>query len=307
MAAAPAARTGPDGDALGADQRSDCSSDSGSDRDSDQGDALGRADVGRGEEGPLDPGGAPSLVLFLTDLQRAIAEVGLHLAAQPILRSAPLGDGHPVLVLPGFYGDDLSTLLLRRFLRSRGYWTHGWRLGRNLGPTPEVVDGLGQRLDAIVDRHGRPASIIGWSLGGIYARELARRSPEAVRQVDHARRAVPAQPPQPDPGLRAVQALQPPARSRRPDAAAGGRPAAVAGALHRRLLPAGRHRRLAGLRGRARRDLGERGSARQPPRPGAQPVGAVGDRRPAGPAGGGLAAVRAPRVGFVTSTPLRSR
>ncbi len=164
MAASPAAGTGPD-------------------EGPDQGDALGRADVGRGEEGPHDPGGAPSLVLFLTDLQRAIAEAGLHVAAQPILRTAPAGDGHPVLVLPGLYGDDLSTLLLRRYLRGKGYWTHGWRLGRNIGPTPEVVEGLGQRLDAVVDRHGRPASIIGWSLGGVYARELARRSPEAVRQV----------------------------------------------------------------------------------------------------------------------------
>lgn len=146
-------------------------------------DRLGRADVGRGAEGPADPGGAPPLLLFLTELQRALTEVALHVAAQPILRAAPSGDGHPVLVLPGFYGDDLSTLLLRRFLRSRGYWTHGWRLGRNIGPTPEVVEGLGRRLDEVVQRHGRAASVIGWSLGGIYARELARRSPDAVRTV----------------------------------------------------------------------------------------------------------------------------
>ena len=88
-----------------------------------------------------------------------------------------------MLVLPGLMAADTSTRLLRRFLRRLGYHVHGWRLGRNIGPTPETVKGLGDRLDALVERHGRRISVIGWSLGGVYAREMARRRPDDVRIV----------------------------------------------------------------------------------------------------------------------------
>jgi pimeloyl-ACP methyl ester carboxylesterase len=88
-----------------------------------------------------------------------------------------------VLVLPGWLASDRSTWALRWFLRDRGYHVHGWRLGRNLGPDAKTVDGLAHRFDALRARHGRRLTLIGWSLGGIYARELARRYPDDVRQV----------------------------------------------------------------------------------------------------------------------------
>ena len=97
--------------------------------------------------------------------------------------SSAAGDRHPVLVLPGFTADDRSTMPLRWFLRGQGYWTHGWSLGSNKGPTRRVVDGLGVRLAEVHERHERPVTVIGWSLGGIYARLLARRQPEMVRSV----------------------------------------------------------------------------------------------------------------------------
>ena len=114
---------------------------------------------------------------------RAVFELGAVAAASPLLRALGRGDEHPVLVLPGFLAGDSSTAPLRSVLQSQGYWVHGWRLGRNLGPTAHVVDGLIERLHALHERHDRPVSIIGWSLGGIYARRLARRSPDLVRQV----------------------------------------------------------------------------------------------------------------------------
>jgi pimeloyl-ACP methyl ester carboxylesterase len=125
---------------------------------------------------------APS-ALFTALENRAVFELGAFMAASPLLRVVGRGDRHPVLVLPGFTASDSSTVPLRWALRSQGYWVHGWNLGRNLGPTRRVVDGLIDRLEELHGRHGRPVSIVGWSLGGIYARELARLRPDSVRQV----------------------------------------------------------------------------------------------------------------------------
>jgi pimeloyl-ACP methyl ester carboxylesterase len=88
-----------------------------------------------------------------------------------------------VLVLPGLMASDVSTGTLRRWLRSLGYPVVGWELGRNRGPTQEVVDELPRLVQRLADQHGMPVSIVGQSLGGIFARRLAQRSPREVRQV----------------------------------------------------------------------------------------------------------------------------
>jgi pimeloyl-ACP methyl ester carboxylesterase len=126
---------------------------------------------------------APPPMLFLALEGRAWLELAALLPALPALSAAPRGDGHPVLVLPGFLADDRSTRALRWFLRDRGYHAHAWRLGRNTGPAPATVTGLAERLAALHRRHRQKVSIVGWSLGGIYARELARAFPDHVRQV----------------------------------------------------------------------------------------------------------------------------
>jgi pimeloyl-ACP methyl ester carboxylesterase len=115
--------------------------------------------------------------------QRVMFEVGALAAAAPWLRMIGRGDHHPVLVLPGFMGDDASTVALRSFIRSWGYWAHGWGLGSNLGPTPDLLDGIRHRLEAVHGRHRRPVSLVGWSAGGVFARHLARAHPDRVRQV----------------------------------------------------------------------------------------------------------------------------
>ena len=132
--------------------------------------------AGRNNEGP-------SLQLYLSEPGRAAADYGLYLAARPMLQRLPAGDGHPVLVLPGLMADDASTRILRRTLRRLGYRVHGWHLGRNIGPTEACVTGMQKRIDDLSDRYAEPISLIGWSLGGIYARDLARRTPDSVRQV----------------------------------------------------------------------------------------------------------------------------
>src|SRR4051812_36289158 len=112
-----------------------------------------------------------------------MADFGLYLAARPLLPRLPQGDGHPVLVIPGLLADDTSTRILRTTLRRLGYRVHGWRLGRNIGPTEACVNGMRDRIEDLNNRYGEPVSLIGWSLGGIFARAIARRTPDSVRQV----------------------------------------------------------------------------------------------------------------------------
>jgi len=121
--------------------------------------------------------------LAATEPVRAVASFGALAAGLPLLRLAPRGDAHPVLVLPGLMAGDLSTGTLRRWLRGLGYPVVGWELGRNRGPTPEVVDGLPALVERLAREHGTAVSIVGQSLGGIFARRLAMRSPHQVRQV----------------------------------------------------------------------------------------------------------------------------
>jgi pimeloyl-ACP methyl ester carboxylesterase len=123
------------------------------------------------------------MLCFGLEFPRAVAEGALFASSGALLRLARPGDGHPVLVLPGFLADDRSTVVLRHHLRRLGHTSHSWRLGRNIGPTKAVVNGLEHRLDELAQRYGQPSSIVGWSLGGIYARELARRRPDLVRTV----------------------------------------------------------------------------------------------------------------------------
>ena len=105
------------------------------------------------------------------------------MASAPFLRLVGRGDRHPVLVMPGFTATDHSTVGLRYLMRSWGYWAHGWGLGRNVGPTHDVLAGIHDRLEALHDRHGARVSLVGWSLGGLYARYLARQMPDKVRNV----------------------------------------------------------------------------------------------------------------------------
>jgi len=98
-------------------------------------------------------------------------------------RAAPTGDGHPVLLVPGFLRGEGYMKPLQRFLGHRGYAVYGWRLGVNLGPTERALDGLERRLAEIVAREGRRVTLIGHSLGGAFARELAKQRPQDVRQL----------------------------------------------------------------------------------------------------------------------------
>jgi pimeloyl-ACP methyl ester carboxylesterase len=125
----------------------------------------------------------PSKILMLLEGRRALIEFGAFLSSLPLLNLAPKGDGHPVLVLPGLMAGDDSTLPLRKFLEGRGYTVRGWGLGLNRGLREGVWDRMLDLVREFSDLHGRKISIVGWSVGGIYARELAKVLPDRVRSV----------------------------------------------------------------------------------------------------------------------------
>ena len=126
---------------------------------------------------------APPSKLWLLLEGRAAGELATTLALRPLLKRLSRGDGHPVLLLPGFLASDLSTRPLRRFLRDLGYHAHRWELGRNLGPQGDLEERMSERLAEVHAKHRRRVSLVGWSLGGVYARALANRHTEQVRSV----------------------------------------------------------------------------------------------------------------------------
>jgi pimeloyl-ACP methyl ester carboxylesterase len=125
---------------------------------------------------------APNAWLLMLE-GRAPWEYAALLATMPWLRKLPLGDGHPVLVFPGLGAHDLTTAPLRALLDSLGYATQPWGQGFNFGPRAGVLERCEADLVELHRRHGRKVSLIGWSLGGIYARELAKLRPELTRCV----------------------------------------------------------------------------------------------------------------------------
>jgi pimeloyl-ACP methyl ester carboxylesterase len=124
----------------------------------------------------------PGLGLLLAEA-RGILELNASLLLSPVLMSAPRGDGHPVLTLPGFLASDLSMAPMRRYLKELGYDTRAWQMGRNIGGMARIRAALLDRLAQIHAETRRKVSVVGWSLGGVYARDLALRAPAMVRSV----------------------------------------------------------------------------------------------------------------------------
>lgn len=114
---------------------------------------------------------------------RAMLELGLFYAARPLMAALPKGDGHAVMTLPGFMASNSSTVPMRGMLSKLGYDAHGWDSGRNVRVDNALLGRLESQLDKLYKASGRKVSLIGWSLGGVLARELAKLHPEKVRLV----------------------------------------------------------------------------------------------------------------------------
>ena len=137
----------------------------------------------------------PRLRHSAMELGRAMLEIGSTAMLGPVFKTLPRGDGHTIITIPGFMGADGSTSQLRRFLRNRGYNAIPWGLGRNgaevrsqnledfLEHRTAMEDAIAARVEQEYLASGQKVTLIGWSLGGLYAVALAYRYPRWIRQV----------------------------------------------------------------------------------------------------------------------------
>jgi len=137
----------------------------------------------------------PKLRHSVLELSRAVMEMGSTAMLQPLMKTLPKGDGHTILTIPGFMGADGSTSQLRKLLKKRGYNAIPWGLGRNaaevrskniddfLAHRAATEEVIAQRVEEEFLASGRKLTLIGWSLGGLYAVALAHRYPQWIRQV----------------------------------------------------------------------------------------------------------------------------
>jgi len=114
---------------------------------------------------------------------RGLLEIASLPYAWPWLMQSPRGDGHPVLLLPGFMGGEDSLIGLKLFLRGRGYDVQTWGLGRNVGFRPTHASAIERKIRHMHHVSGRAVSLVGWSLGGVFAVYGAHVAPECVRSV----------------------------------------------------------------------------------------------------------------------------
>jgi pimeloyl-ACP methyl ester carboxylesterase len=130
----------------------------------------------------LRPQSAPSLSLLLGELR--VARDWANARARPVaLEMEPVGNGAPILTMPGFLAADMSMTQMRRSLNAAGFKAKRWKMGMNSGATADLFDRLDARVAYIAAAEGRAVHLVGWSLGGVFAREYAKRHPQNVASV----------------------------------------------------------------------------------------------------------------------------
>ena len=125
---------------------------------------------------------SPSIIWFLLEVPRAILQFVMSFSVRNFSKPKTKGDGHPVLLIPGFLNNSLIYILLKKYLNRIGYKTYDWGLGWNTGKM-EDLEPLSEIFQKIYRETGEKVSVVGFSLGGVYAREVAKLNPEITRAV----------------------------------------------------------------------------------------------------------------------------
>ena len=128
------------------------------------------------------PVGPPTRAGLIGEVGTVLQPLRLAFGA-PMLRRAPRGDGRVSFVLPGWKAPELTTAPVRAYLGKLGHDARSWGLGVNRGDVEATRDEMAERVIAVAEATGRPVNLIGWSLGGVVSREIARMAPEAVHRV----------------------------------------------------------------------------------------------------------------------------
>ena len=126
--------------------------------------------------------GSPSVLSSLLEA-RILMEMALLPASLPLLMAAPHGDGHPVVLVPGFMAGESTLAALKLFLQNKGYDVHTWGLGRNVGFRGKHANALPQKIRYLHHMTGRKVSLVGWSLGGVFSFYGAETTQDCVRSI----------------------------------------------------------------------------------------------------------------------------
>ncbi|MEI6680807.1 MAG: hypothetical protein WCL21_19520 [Mariniphaga sp.] len=126
--------------------------------------------------------GSPSVLSSLLEA-RIFMEMALLPASLPLLMAAPQGDGHPVILVPGFMAGESTLAALKLFLQNKGYDVHTWGLGRNVGFRGKHANALPQKIRYLHHTTGRKVSLVGWSLGGVFSFYGAETTQDCVRSI----------------------------------------------------------------------------------------------------------------------------
>ena len=124
---------------------------------------------------------APVSAATLAREMAAVAQVLLK--PPPFPEHVACGNGQPVIVLPGFLSPDLTTQRLREFLTRQDFVAHPWTGGLNVGPMPRVIAEVERQVREVADATGKPVCLVGVSLGGTIAREVAKSCPGPIARV----------------------------------------------------------------------------------------------------------------------------
>jgi pimeloyl-ACP methyl ester carboxylesterase len=125
---------------------------------------------------------ALNVAAALGEQWRVPFQLGRLLSSRKSLSQAPRGNGEPVILIPGWRSPQATMSPMRRYLASRGYEAQHWGRGVNMGNVRADRDAMLEVVEKLARASG-PVSLVGWSLGGVISRELAREIPDSVARV----------------------------------------------------------------------------------------------------------------------------